>query len=145
MREDFLARLKENPYDQVTRLVYANWLEENDFCEEALLQREWNPTKQRMAEKYMGAVANAASGPQWKTYDENQRSYMSEVVHFDVQRVLNEAAEFLRTGEPLVFYGSMGLQFGESEAQEFWMHFEVLTGIPVPDRFRDLDFTTCSC
>lgn len=40
-REAFEAHLKDNPTDWTTRLVYADWLEDNDEPEKADRQRRW--------------------------------------------------------------------------------------------------------
>lgn len=59
--------------------------------------------------------------------------------------IIQHATGFLLTGEEYVTNGYIDLQYDEAEAEEFWGHFSVLTGIPVPSHFRQLCFTTCSC
>lgn len=53
MRQAFLDAIKENPYEPSNHYVYADWLEENGFDEDALLQREWTPERQREAELFI--------------------------------------------------------------------------------------------
>lgn len=52
----FLAAIKENPRDLVTRKVFADWLDEHDEPEEADLQRRWTLEKQDGIE-YLTAFA----------------------------------------------------------------------------------------
>ena len=46
-RKGFEDAIRANPYDQPTRLIFADWLEENGFDDEALIQRAWTEEKQR--------------------------------------------------------------------------------------------------
>lgn len=46
-REGFEAAIREDRYDQVTRLAFADWLEEHDCPEEADFQRSWTPEWQK--------------------------------------------------------------------------------------------------
>lgn len=46
-RERFEAAIQADRYDQVTRLVFADWLEEHDDPEAADEQRRWTPEWQR--------------------------------------------------------------------------------------------------
>lgn len=41
MRDVFEKTLNENPYDKTSRLIYADWLSENGFDDEAEFHRAW--------------------------------------------------------------------------------------------------------
>ena len=51
-REAFEQMIKEDRYDQTTRLVFADWLDDHDCPEEADWQRAWTPEWQK-AEDYV--------------------------------------------------------------------------------------------
>lgn len=68
-REAFEAILKEDLYDEVTRKVYADWLSENGFDEEAMEQYSWTKEKQEAidwlknlaGQEYYGYIVSAAT------------------------------------------------------------------------------------
>ncbi len=46
-RQAFLDAIAADRYDQTTRLVFADWLNEHGLDDEAEVQRQWTPEKQR--------------------------------------------------------------------------------------------------
>lgn len=49
-REAFEAAIRDDPYDGVTRKVFADWLDEHDEPEAADWQRSWTPEWQRASD-----------------------------------------------------------------------------------------------
>lgn len=120
----FETAIAENPYDGVTRKVFADWLEEHGFDDAAVLQREWTAEKMRAAEKYVRDFAEACGISQ--------------------EELLTEAERFLDDGEE-VLVGAEGVGMAYSSYPEFWEHFMILTGRPVPSEQRQAEFISCAC
>lgn len=127
-KQDFLVALRENPADEVTRRVYADWLEEQGLDDEAEIQRNWTP------EAYHKAV-------------ELVEDYANEC---DVtpEELLVCATHFLDTGD------RMYLPFDTPEMAcvdqlSFWLAYQILTGRPVMAAYdKDecgLHWVSCSC
>jgi uncharacterized protein (TIGR02996 family) len=125
MRKDdekaaFEKTIAENPYDADTRKVFADWLEENGFDDEAVIQRDWTAKKMRAAEKWLGQLAEQCE----MTRDE----------------LVQAAHGFLDRGDMI------GADFdGLDDPEIFWAHFMVVTGRPVPDDKRGEMFIVCAC
>ena len=49
-REEFLARVREAPEDELLRSVYADWLDEQGEHEEAQRQRKYLPARRWLRE-----------------------------------------------------------------------------------------------
>lgn len=62
-------------------------------------------------------------------------------IPLDYQTVLDGAAEYIRSGDYLVFGG---LLEGEYVPDEFWPHYEIVTGTTVAEADRG-SFFSCSC
>ena len=134
MREQFVQALKENPYDAVTHAVYADWLMENGFDEEAEVQRRWTVEKQKAAEAFMLEYASELSG-----YDDEER-YRK----VSVERVMEEATEVLAGQQGYISVGSQTPEMVWNKAKEFWQHYSVLTGTPIEKGYRKT-FVACVC
>lgn len=109
-RHAFLDALRANPYDKELRLVYADWLEENGFDDEALEQREWNEEKQK-SEDWLRNVAKRL-----------QISYAKLLlgIHFFMDYDYWDTNSFFPKGEsPLTVVPDM---------LEFFRHFAIVTG-----------------
>lgn len=102
----FYKALIANPYDNHTRQVYADYLEEHGMDDEALTLRGWTEDKQWAEDRIVQMAVECEITP---------------------QELLDAAENYLETGEwfrigtenPDWTYGSM---------DEFWGHFETLTG-----------------
>jgi uncharacterized protein (TIGR02996 family) len=134
----FEQAIEENPYDATTRKVFADWLEENGFDDEAVIQREWTPEKMHAAEAFMDDYAAQLSE------DPDEEELKSRI--FDREELL-EIAHMCLDGEK---YAGIGLGFQTPDIvwekrREFWEHFMVLTGRPVPDDKREATFVSCAC
>lgn len=128
-REAFEGRLREDRYDQTTRLVFADWLEEHDCPEEADWQRRWTPEWQ-------------------KAYDEAEAfftMFAEDAGANSVEEVLNAARLYAEERTTSQVGYSMGLgatnlwgvyNFPEGpigyEPADFWKHYEAYTGKEAP-------------
>lgn len=120
----FLAALAEDRYDAVTRRVFADWLEENGYDDEAVVQREWTREKHEDAEAFMEEYAGD--------------------IYRSVEEVLEAATGFLETGSLTETHGVHHVHKSGELTGEFWEHFVVLTGRPVAtDKRTDTPYEGC--
>ena len=138
MREAFEKAIKDNPMDRDTRLVFADWLEENGFDDEAAVQRAWTAERHREAEAYLEHFAEECSGG----YEEIIVTTVDDLIRvangvLDRKKYSWDSWIYLNHDTPDVAYGE-GLR-------KFWESFEVVTGRPVPDGRRQDGFVSCSC
>lgn len=137
-RIDFLRLLHEDEDDGATRLIYADWLEENGEPEEAVRMRLWQGAKQRI----MDILAL-----QELVVDEAMWSYarLMDHVHREVTRATDGAGN--------IDWGSVGICLGDAmelgyalddSEQAFWPNWSIVTGIPLPQKAPAARFY-CSC
>ena len=130
-RQGFLAAIKENPYDQTSRLVYADFLLEQDEPEESDWQRMWTPKRQKAEEYFVQFGKNATEG---------------EGPDITLDQVLRAVKNWLETGEEAIL---SGLGFGITNAwndemeKEFWMHYQNYTGDVLDVGDNACPFTCC--
>ena len=117
----FLDAVAADPYDETNHKVFADWLEEHGMDDEAAVQRRWTADLMRAAERYVRGTASSFGVP----YD----------------TLLAKAALWLDTGETI----HVDELHAYDSDPEFWAHFEILTGRPVPLTRRDESFTHCAC
>jgi uncharacterized protein (TIGR02996 family) len=119
----FLKALANDPYDQETRLVFADWLEEHGLDDEAAEQRAWRREKQE-AEDWL---------------------------RFFAPKLEMTYKELLEVGEDIAQSGEYC--FGDGEApylmqhnwEDFLKHWKNLTGSDAPDEpGRETRFR-CAC
>lgn len=125
----FKKALEKDAYDNTTRLVYADWLEENGRELEARRLREWTPQAQQMEDKKAEARAwlekyAAAAG---RTFD--------QVLMAANQYLDNRVMQFNDFDHPDIF----------AETEQFWTYFTLVTGRDVPDEVRGQHFFRCAC
>lgn len=107
----FLAALRENPYDGELREVYADWLEEHGFDDEALEQREWTGERQKSVDFLRGIARKCKM---------SYENLLKEVHHF------LDHDYWRHTG--LLTYGAI--------VYDFWNHFEKVTGRDYDRRYE---------
>jgi uncharacterized protein (TIGR02996 family) len=110
-------------YDGVTRKVFADWLEENGYDDEAVIQRSWTPEKQQ-AEDWLVEYAKECE----MSYDE----------------LIEAANKYLDTGDiHCLGFDTPDIVYDGSE--EFWEHFSTATGRSVSEDHRGETFIRCAC
>lgn len=119
----FRQRLIDDPYDQATRLVFADFLEEHGREEEASIQREWTPESHRKATEIIHELA-------WGT-------------GMTLSGAIEAMTESLDTG--------LGIELGiDGDLPDIcyddriWEAYSILTGRTVPKDVGYI-FTTCGC
>lgn len=129
-RKAFEMAIEENPYDETTRRIFADWLEEfgdqpNDD-DRAVIQRAWTREKYDEAKQFLHDWAK-------ETY------YYAGIDSF---------IEFL---EDLLSGRKSGLPFETSDLRDMidnglWDYYEIYTGNPVNrDTTEELRYVRCSC
>jgi uncharacterized protein (TIGR02996 family) len=122
-KKAFEDALRADRYDGVTRKVFADWLEENGYDDEAVLQRSWTPEKQQ-AEDWLVEYAR-----------ECEMSY---------EELIEAANDYLDTGEAYCLpFDTPDIVY--SGADEFWERFSLATGRGVSEDHRGETFFRCAC
>lgn len=115
--EVMLAALAADPDDLHTRLVYADWLEEQGQGDEADRQRKWPAAK-----AYLQAIANEHFS--WEDED-------YPVDNYDRAEWLYQLVTFLERHDPNVEQFvpfDYPYEFDHVYSDEMWDHYEVYTG-----------------
>ncbi len=140
-REAFEAAIKKDRYDQTTRLVFADWLEEHGFDDEAVVQRKWTPKYQKSEDWLMEYAKDIAATDYYKGV--GYYEYRSEIRTFSYEYLLVLAAEHLESGEETALIGLNGPDSRET-MEEFWKHYRVVTGADVKEGYA-ITFFACDC
>jgi uncharacterized protein (TIGR02996 family) len=140
----FEAAIKADRYDQATRRVFADWLEEHGLDDEAAVQRSWTPRKQQAEDYLRDFAAELSLDPHGDEDDEEERVTYDEVTYEELLRV---AHAFL-DGDPNAHI-SLGFDTPDrvwEEAEKFWEEFEIATGRKVDDGHRGQELpVSCAC
>ncbi|HJZ56810.1 MAG TPA: TIGR02996 domain-containing protein [Gemmataceae bacterium] len=145
-REAFLAALAANEDDITTRLVYADWLDENGDHEEADRQRKWPAAKQ-----WLVAFAKRFSSEK-EDAEQKTPSY----------RTLTESDAYcipITTFRMLIEMGHYGLSAGyidcanndrlcdelRADDADFWKNWSIVTGVPLRDDPAGKMRYACAC
>jgi uncharacterized protein (TIGR02996 family) len=118
-REEFLARVREAPEDELLRSVYADWLDEQGEHEEADRQRKFLPARRWLREF----------------------AYELDLTY---EALIQAAHDYLKSGDAYCLdFDTPDLVYEGRE--EFWKSFEVVTGAAVPAEKREWMFFRCAC
>lgn len=143
-RQAFLDALKKNEDDVATRMIYADWLEENGEDDEAERQRKW-PAAKRWLQDFRRSINR--EGGEW---DEESDKWLGngtyELPHSYADII--EAGHLLAAGEFYCFKTDRGADFfreDESNVEKFLLNWSIVTGIPVPDKVFEEPNIGCAC
>lgn len=158
-KNEFTELLKQNEDDLVTRLVYADWLEENGYCEEAERHRLWNDAK-----KWMVDFSNRCKSEihaKWKSWANSESEFeewvrdgdngpMSYQELIDLGKAAYDEADRDNNGEITdltTFCGDREsmMEHLMRERRDFWNNWSIITGNPLPDKFENLAYFRCAC
>ena len=123
-REAFLRAIAEDRYDEAARRIYADWLEEHGYDDEALVQRRWTAQKQRAAEEWLDGYAEMC---------DMTRAELIEVA----ERYLDHGA-----GYTLPFDTPDRVH---EDAEQFWEHIALVTDRMIPEEHRHDVIFRCAC
>lgn len=145
-RDAFLAALAENPDDNATRLIFADWLDDHDQPEEADRMQRWKASKEWLTE-FAGKCGTTCTNYSLDTAEEDEKW---EPITYETVMM---AAEEYASGD-----GDGFCQDGSSQARDFfgkggnrklfWKHWSVVTGRrPVFSRYdpKGEGLFSCSC
>ncbi len=126
-RDAFLAAINATAWDdELPRLVYADWLDENGEHEEADRQRRYMP-----AERWLMGFAGQIID--YETFEP-----------MTYEALISAATAFLQIGSYHDMYLDKLDEVNEQK-EEFWKNFEIVTGLTVPDGSRERMFFACTC
>ena len=127
LRDAFLKALAENEDDTTTRLVYADWLEEQGEHEEADRERKWPAAKEWLVR---------FCKENWQ-YPE---VFYKQLIEFGRQAAKEESPS------DRVYLDNENMWHAlQANSQEFWKNWSVVTGVPVPLDVEDKSSFSCSC
>lgn len=164
-RQGFEKLIKEDPYDIHTRLIFADWLEENNFPDEAAEQRRKGTKGWVKADKWMHDFANKC-GSSCRNYSEGYRlirnrirdeglNYRNEEERSRIDQLYEEIPE---NWQPITYEeciqaryayldkGDYFVQMGDEQARDmmhgktardFWENWSIITGEQVPASFKE--------
>jgi uncharacterized protein (TIGR02996 family) len=127
----FEKAIAADRYDQATRRVFADWLEEHGLDDEAAVQRSWTPRKQQAEDYLRDFAAELSAFPDDVTYER-----------------LLEVAHGVLDGDPdaHVLIGVDAPDRVWDEREKFWEEFEIVTGRKVDDDRRGEALpVSCAC
>lgn len=139
-RDAFLAALAANEDDTTTRLVYADWLDEQGEHEEADRQRKWPAAKEWLVRF---CAANNRYAP-----DDDEVWYISYETLLELG--LDAVARADETADETLY----GFSCGNNEtvcnalrrnAYAFWENWSVVTGIALPLNQEHNGSFGCGC
>ena len=138
-RVAFLKALEVNEDDIQTRLVYADWLDENGEHEEADRQRKWQAAKQWIVDLCAPYSRDGDHYDEWESV-------------IDYERLVDmafRAVESLSDGDDrnayMGFGNAEGLMYAFSDQRdEFWRNWSIVTGIPLPENISQVGYS-CAC
>jgi uncharacterized protein (TIGR02996 family) len=135
-RTAFLRALSENEDDTPTRLVYADWLDEQGEHEEADRQRKWPAAKE-----WLVRFCRDHNPPPDENSDEWVISYeeLLELGREAIEEADEEGVGF-SCGNNMSMCDAL-----RAHRQEFWKNWSVVTGIPLPPDAEGGGYFRCAC
>lgn len=120
IQEEFKQRLYAQPDDQNTRLIYADWLDDNGQHEEAQRQRQWQASKQ-----WLLGISDG-----FKQLSQKQSlSFIQEALVDSIERLLKPGLTEVEM-QDFISYELISRSLPEVGAV-FWRHVEIVTGFGV--------------
>jgi uncharacterized protein (TIGR02996 family) len=134
-RDAFLKALAENEDDNVTRSVYADWLDENGEHEEAERQRKW-PAAKAWLVKFCE--------------EHNPEDEDDEVWVISYPELIEIGREALEEEDEDDWRLSCGNNMGMCDAlnshrREFFKNWSIVTGVAVSEERVDRSSFSCAC
>jgi len=141
----YLQTLQADEDDDATRAMYADWLDEQGRHDEAERQRKWPEAKAWLVE-----LLAAHEGQYWEDEDGNMQPSDEWSPDFkEFVETVQDSLENLRAGghDPwgsFTTYNNNSLADAiNSNREQFWRVWSVLTGDPPPP--EDRDYFRCGC
>lgn len=146
-RQVFEDALKEDRYNSTVRLIYADWLEENGFDDEAVEQRRRAKPEWIDADKWMHDFASRGG-----QYCSNYGSEEDDWRDITYEDLIQAGYDYIKTGDHFVQMGSETLRsLMYEEGQTWWKSWSIITGEELSEDlesgktiYRSAPFS-CSC
>ena len=143
-RDHFLKALAANEDDTATRMLFAEWLDEQGEHEEADRQRKWPAAKAWLMK--LSEDNKPTLRPDYGTsfYEFQMRSWLS------YDQLIEWGREWLDEGKGVELY----CHCGDSEwlcdelrisGELFWAHWSTVTGVALPPDLVAKSIYKCSC
>jgi uncharacterized protein (TIGR02996 family) len=134
VREGFLKALAENEDDTPTRLVYADWLDEQGEHEEADRQRKWPAAKEWLVRFC-----------QDNNPEPDEETWI--ISYEDLLELGRQAIEEPDEDGFGVHCGNnMDMSYALQEnSGEFWKNWSTVTGTPLPPDVEERGYFSCAC
>jgi uncharacterized protein (TIGR02996 family) len=137
-RKKFLKALAKNEDDTTTRMVYADWLDDQGEHEEADRQRKWPAAKAWLVQfcrDHNPPAEEAEESEEWVI------SY-EELLELGRQAVegAGESGFGLHCGNNMEMCDALG-----ENVREFWENWSIVTGIPLPPDVEEKSYFRCAC
>ncbi len=116
VKAEFDKTLLADKYDQTTRLIYADWLEERGYDDEAVWQRSWTPEWQGSEDYFIELVEQSTD--EMMTL-ERLKGVVKEFL--EQEYLWDNILYDLRLPEPMEFY----------RGSKFWKQWEIYTSTSV--------------
>jgi uncharacterized protein (TIGR02996 family) len=132
-QDAFLQALAENEDDATTRLVYADWLDDQGQHEEADRQRKWPAAKEWLV-RFCG---DHNPHPDWEWV----------ISYADLVKLGREAMEE-PDDDDFGFYCGNNMSMSEglwANSGEFWKNWSIVTGVPLPPNVAEKSHFRCGC
>ena len=138
-RKAFEAAIAADRYDEATRRIYADWLSDEGLDDEAAVQYSWGREKEQLKEQSEDWLRNYAERlvDDWDGHPRRKFTYEED---------LAAATDYIDSKG----YNLLRLPFQTPDvvtdsADEFWQHFERVTGRKVAESHKGETFISCSC
>jgi uncharacterized protein (TIGR02996 family) len=146
-QEVFLQALENDEDDTMTRLVYADWLEERGEHEEADRQRRWPAAKEWLVRFHRDYCADGDEETRSEAPDdENSWSYLN-ISYASLLKLAQKAFETAEEGQIFFFCGANESMMDalRANSREFWMNWSIVTGVSLPPDAAEKSRYSCAC
>jgi uncharacterized protein (TIGR02996 family) len=122
----FVAALTENEDDEGTRLIYADWLEEQGQYEEAQRQRQWTSAKAWLMNvvEQCGRFEDDGDNPYQKLCERARRLLDRHAAQGGDESISISCG-----------YNRMLMDVLNSHREAFWGNWSIVTGVVIPEGF----------
>jgi uncharacterized protein (TIGR02996 family) len=135
-REAFEAALAADRYDSTTRLVYADWLEEQGDDDKAAEQRRMATPEWVAADQWMHEFASGLGSTDWDGRE------------IDYDDCIQAGRDAHRHGDYFTQQGTetaRDTMYEGNNREYFWRNWSIITGVPVSEEEREHSVFSCSC
>lgn len=137
MRDVFEKTLNEDPYDKTSRLIYADWLSENGFDDEAEFHRTWTEDWQD-AKEWFDDFAREHDVPLGDILSTAQMFYNAEK---DGERYEWWHLVYTQDGHESL----RDFMFESENRVDFWKNYCTFARVEMVDGLIEVQPFSCSC